>query len=68
MTAPARMTSRDTAEMVLLAALWGSSYLFMRHAAPSFGAVPLIWLRVTLAALVLVPLLCWHCEWSELRR
>ncbi len=68
MTAPARMTPRDTAEMVLLAALWGSSYLFMRHAAPSFGAVPLIWLRVTLAALVLVPLLCWHGEWAELRR
>ena len=65
---PARMTPRDAAEMVLLAALWGSSYLFMRHAVPSFGAVPLIWIRVTLAALVLVPLLLWHGEGPELRR
>ncbi len=68
MSSPARMAPRDMAEMVLLAALWGSSYLFMRHAAPSFGAVPLIWLRVALAALVLVPLLCWHGEWAELKR
>ncbi|MDP4300772.1 DMT family transporter [Leptothrix discophora] len=62
------MTGRDIAEMVALGALWGASYLFMRHAAPAFGAVPLIWLRVTLASLVLVPLLLWHGEGPELRR
>ena len=49
------MSSRDVAELLVLAALWGASFLFMRVAAPEFGPVALIALRVGLAALVLVP-------------
>ena len=51
------MKPRDIADLVLLAALWGSSFLFMRVAAPHFGAVPLAALRVAGAALLLLPLL-----------
>jgi drug/metabolite transporter (DMT)-like permease len=43
--------------LLTLAALWGASFLFMRVAAPEFGPIPLIALRVTLAALALLPLL-----------
>jgi len=51
------MRPRDIADLVLLAALWGASFLFMRVAAPHFGAVPLAALRVAGAALLLLPLL-----------
>lgn len=42
-------------EFVLLAAVWGGSFLFMRVAAPEFGPVWLIELRLVLASAVLVP-------------
>jgi len=42
-------------ELVLLAALWGASFFFMRVAAPEFGPVPLIGVRVAVAAAVLAP-------------
>ena len=44
-------------ELLLLAAIWGASFLFLRIAAPELGPVPLIALRVIIAALVLVPVL-----------
>ena len=34
-------------EFVLLALLWGSSFLFMREGAHAFGAFPTAWVRVT---------------------
>lgn len=40
-----------------LAAAWGGSFLFMRATAPVFGAVPLIFIRVALAGLILLPLM-----------
>ena len=40
-----------------LAAAWGGSFLFMRASAPVFGAVPLIFIRVVLAGLILLPLM-----------
>ena len=36
------MTNRDLADLVLLGAIWGASFLFMRVAAPEFGPIPLI--------------------------
>ncbi|MDV3348693.1 DMT family transporter [Leptothoe sp. LEGE 181152] len=44
-------------ELLLLAALWGGSFLFMRIAAPVLGPVWLIEFRVLLAGLVLLPVL-----------
>lgn len=62
------MKRRDLGELLLLAALWGASFLFMRLGAAQFGAVPLAGLRVAGAALVVLPLLVWRGELWALRR
>ena len=49
------MRTRDGIELVVLAAVWGASFLFMRVAAPELGPVALIWLRVGIAAACLLP-------------
>ncbi len=41
-------------ELILLAALWGGSFLFMRVAVPELGAVTVAALRVAIAAAMLV--------------
>lgn len=51
------MKRNDLIDLVLLAAIWGASFLLMRVASPAFGPLPLIELRVGIAALVLLPLL-----------
>ncbi|MDC8829492.1 DMT family transporter [Alteromonas gilva] len=51
------MTSRELSALILLGAIWGASFMFMRVAAPEFGVVPLVVLRTSLAALVFVPFL-----------
>ena len=43
-------------DFVLLAAIWGSSFLFMRIGAIEFGPLPTAAVRVTIAALFLLPL------------
>ena len=42
---------------LLLSALWGASYVFIRVGAAQFGALPLAGIRALLAALVLLPVL-----------
>jgi drug/metabolite transporter (DMT)-like permease len=49
-------------ELLALGAIWGAAFLFMRVAAPAFGAMPLVELRLGLGALVLLPFL-----WRERR-
>ena len=44
-------------EYLLLAALWGSSFLFMRLGTVEFGALPTAGVRVAIASLFLLPLL-----------
>ena len=61
------MKQRDIVDLLLLAAIWGGSFLFMRFAAPAFGAVALIWLRVAIAAVCLMPLLVGHPHLAVLR-
>lgn len=51
------MKPSDIAELLLLSALWGGSFLFMRIAAPVLGPVWLIELRVLIAGIALLPLL-----------
>lgn len=51
------MTPLQVAELLLLAALWGGSFLFMRVAAPELGPIWLIEFRVLLSGLTLLPLL-----------
>jgi drug/metabolite transporter (DMT)-like permease len=45
----------DLLRFVSLAAIWGSSYLFMRIAAPGFGPLPLALLRLAGATLFFLP-------------
>ena len=60
------MTRRDVLDLVLLAALWGGSFLFMRVAAPEFGPAPLAAVRVGVASAFLLPILAWHREGASL--
>ena len=62
------MRISDVAELLLLAALWGGSFLFMRVAAPVLGPVWLIEFRVLLAGLVLLPVLARLDLLREVRR
>jgi len=48
------MNSADLARLLLLAAIWGGSFLFMRIAAPVLGPTQLIAYRVALAAIFLL--------------
>ncbi|GAB4171800.1 MAG: DMT family transporter [Rhodocyclaceae bacterium] len=47
------MDSGNRIRLVVLSAIWGASFLFIRIAAPVLGAVPLMALRVAIAAVVL---------------
>jgi drug/metabolite transporter (DMT)-like permease len=51
------MRRSDVLDLVLLAALWGGSFLFMRIAVPEFGALAMVEVRTTTAALFLLALL-----------
>lgn len=62
------MRGRDRLELLLLGAIWGSSFLFMRLGAADFGALALSLLRVAGASLLLLPLLLWRGEWPALRQ
>lgn len=50
-------------ELIVLGAIWGASFLFMRVAADDFGPVPLVEMRLGLGALVLLPFL-WRARAS----
>ena len=51
------MSSVDALRLLLLSSLWGLSFIFMRVAAPEFGPVPLVLIRMGIGALLLMPLL-----------
>lgn len=62
------MKAFDIAELVLLAALWGASFLFMRLGAHEFGPIALAAVRVGLASAMLIPLLASRGQLAELGR
>jgi len=51
------MGLRDIAALLLLASIWGGSFIFMRVAAPEFGIFVLVAIRTILATCVLLPIL-----------
>jgi len=55
-------------EFILLAALWGASFLFMRMGASEFGPLPMVGLRVALAAVFLWPIMVRQGHWPALRQ
>jgi drug/metabolite transporter (DMT)-like permease len=60
-------TNAWLAEFVLLAAIWGASFLFTRLSVGEFGAVPTAGVRVAIAALFLLPLLVARGQLHALR-
>ncbi len=62
------MKPTDLMRLLLLSAIWGASFLFMRVAAPSFGPLSLIFLRVVCAALCFSPLLLRRQARTDLTR
>ena len=65
--ASAPMRLRDLVDLLLLAALWGGSFLFMRIGAKPFGAIAMAGLRTGIAALVLVALLSARGRSADMR-
>jgi drug/metabolite transporter (DMT)-like permease len=62
------VTGLDLLQILAMAAVWGGSFLFLRMAVPEFGPVPLIAIRVCLAALSLLPLLLLQPRlWAQFR-
>jgi drug/metabolite transporter (DMT)-like permease len=53
------MSLSSIIDFIALAAIWGSSFLFMRFAVVDFGAIPTAAMRVTIATAFLVPLMLW---------
>ncbi|MEH6625733.1 MAG: DMT family transporter [Motiliproteus sp.] len=60
------MRAIEVRDLLLLAALWGASFLFMRMGAADFGPVALIEMRVLIAALFLLPWLLRSPDRSQL--
>lgn len=67
--AGARSKARSwVVDFILLAAIWGSSFLFMRLGTVEFGALPTAAVRVAIASVFLLPLLAWRGQVPVLRK
>jgi drug/metabolite transporter (DMT)-like permease len=62
------MNTRQALELVVLAALWGASFLFMRVGAPEMGPVGLIAIRTLVAGVFLLPFLLFYNSHRGVRR
>lgn len=51
------MKTLDTLLLIVLAAIWGSSFIFMRASVDAFGPIALVAVRISIAALFLLPFL-----------
>jgi len=64
----AKLTSHDLVDLFLLSALWGGSFLFLRIAAPVFGPIFLIEMRVLTAFIFLFPVFLYFGRLQEALR
>ena len=62
------MRGQDITDLFLLAAIWGSSFLFITLAVNDFGPFALMALRTGIGLLVLLPLLFWRHALPDLVR
>ncbi|WDE14062.1 DMT family transporter [Thalassomonas haliotis] len=58
--------ARQGLELILLASIWGASFMFMRIGSPEFGPVLFMAMRTLIASLLLVPLLFLYRQQSAL--
>lgn len=61
------MTAHDLRNLFLLAAIWGSSFLFMNLSIEDFGVWPLMLVRVGVAAAALWVVIWWQRKWQAIR-
>jgi drug/metabolite transporter (DMT)-like permease len=54
------MSLTSIIDFIALAAIWGSSFLFMRLAVVEFGFVATAFMRVAIASALLLPLMLWN--------
>lgn len=64
----ANASLRDYGDLLLLSAIWGFSFLFLRVASPALGPFFLVELRVASALLVMLPLMLSMGKWDEFRQ
>ena len=62
------MNTRSFAQIVLLGALWGAAFMFMRVAAPEFGAFSMAAARVGLACVIMLVLVAALRQSLEFRK
>ncbi|MCZ4315953.1 DMT family transporter [Comamonadaceae bacterium G21597-S1] len=62
------MKNHPIIEFIALAAIWGASFLFTRLGAAEFGVVATAGARVTIASLLLLPILVYSGHWHSLHR
>ncbi|MDB5900747.1 MAG: putative rane protein, partial [Ramlibacter sp.] len=62
------MSFSSIVDFILLAAIWGSSFLFVRIAVVEFGFIATAFMRVSIAAAFLVPLMLWKGHGAMFRR
>lgn len=72
MSTPVQPTTKSVVpswviDFVLLAAIWGSSFMFMKTAVAEFGPLPTAAARVAIAAAFLLPILLWRKLGNALR-
>lgn len=65
---PALKNKAWLTDFVLLGAIWGASFLFMRIGVLEFGPLPTAAVRVAIAAAFLLPLLLLHGLWPTLKK
>ena len=58
---------KDIYELLILSAIWGSSFLFLRLATPVFGPIFLIEMRVVSGLVVLFPMVLILGKFQELK-
>ena len=61
------MARRDLWDLLLLGAIWGAAFLFIRIAVPEFGPFALVEVRVTVAAVVLLGMVAARRQLAQLR-
>lgn len=62
------MAIKDLLSLLVLAGIWGGSFIFMRVAAPEFGIYVLVAIRTLLATAVLLPLLMLRGSIKDIRQ
>ena len=62
------MKPSHVVQLLVLAALWGASFLFIRVGVAEFGVAPLMALRVSIGAVVLAQLVVLVLGWMRAAR